>query len=622
MKRCVPNTGGLEVFDISDKPLNTPYPETSTTLNFAHPEVSPGVANLSSRNVSGKVGLSEDGFVFDPLYTAGKVYTERTLDGNRYYLSNFFSTVGERSNFDFANAPMLQFANESSFLDDGAAELHSALTYLLWIKPYTLPYFQSNTFKSKSASRVSTLMSQALNNESRPRFTVDSFGALGFQSWSMHGQVFTGDTFTNANGREIQRLDIPRIFDTGSKVATARMQLSGNGIIAKRDGVAYTDQNAGTNTNFSGTRGTSSNTFKFSSEQVVKTGVWQQVVMTLENRTGSLGIDHSDFGTTLQFYHNDTKLNTIDILSTRSEYYGGNPSFATNGLIDLSDQATFGANALPSSGIGVIQALDRASEGFRIGGTFAGDEEPYDLFKGEIAVAAVYNKALTHEEVKDNYNRIRQRFDHKERSNAKSIQVRRQGTLSQPGPENCEINGNELKEDYVTFFATESNREFMLVYLVGSDYLNIEGTSFEIVNINANVNGTYVFHGPNDAFPGNFVNTARPSYRFFRDEKKWKFNNNGSIIEETSRIRGNKVYDADYDLGSDGIISNRYSIVEFGSPPNFVNVVEAEPLITIDEDEAKIGKVYYEKDDDSFRFVLYNIKSNVKITINTIDAGA
>lgn len=624
-ERCVPNTGGLEVFDISDKPLNKPYPETSATLNFAHPEVSPGVANLSSNNVSGKVGLSEDGFVFDNLYTAGKIYSDTTIDGNKYYVSNHFSfRNNDITNFDFSNAPMLQFANESSFLDDGAAELHSALTYLLWIKPYTLPYYQSNTYKSTSASRLSTLMSQALNNESRPRFTVDSFGALGFQSWGMNGQVFTGDTFTNTNGSKIQKLDIPRIFDTGSKVATTRTQISGGSIIAKRDGVAYTDQNAGTNTNFSGTRGTNSNTFQFSSEQVVQTGVWQQVVMTLENRTGSLGIDHSDFGTTLQFYHNDTKLNTIDVLSKRTEYYGSSSNFATNGLIDLSDQATFGVNALPSSGIGVIQNLGRASEGFRIGGTFAGSEEPYDLFKGEIAVAAVYNKALTHEEVKDNYNKIRQRFDHKERSNAKSIQVRRQGTLFQPGPDNCELNGDELTEDYVTFFATESDREFMLVYLEESDYLNIEGTSFEIENVNSDVNGTYVFHGLSDSFPGNFVKVGAPAYRFFRDQKKWKFYKSGSTIEETTRVRGSKVYDANYDLGSDVVIANRASFVNNrggGQAANFVNIIEAEPLITIDEGEAKIGKVYYEKDDDSFRFVLYDIKSNVKITINTIDAG-
>lgn len=127
--------------------------------------------------------------------------------------------------------------------------------------------------------------------------------------------------------------------------------------------------------NWDGTDNSDFDTSVISDEMLISDGEWNQYAFTYRCSTGSAGVDNTDFTSTITFYHNDQELNSItndQIIYTGSQALGHD--FYLGGMFN-------------TSGTNVV-----------------------DKFQGEISIAAIYDKILTHEEIADNYNRIRGRY--------------------------------------------------------------------------------------------------------------------------------------------------------------------------------------------------------------------
>jgi hypothetical protein len=125
------------------------------------------------------------------------------------------------------------------------------------------------------------------------------------------------------------------------------------------------------------------------------------VAFTVETSTGSAGIDHSNFGNIISFYKNDKLIEKysdgvgqIDLKFELGGSITGNIDFLTSG-------ENFPRPVLLDT---------QSSADFYIGSDFSTTGNLQGVFKGEIAAAAVYAKTLSHEEIADNFRRLRGRF--------------------------------------------------------------------------------------------------------------------------------------------------------------------------------------------------------------------
>ena len=108
---------------------------------------------------------------------------------------------------------------------------------------------------------------------------------------------------------------------------------------------------------------------------------FQQIALTYSHSTGSAGIDNSDFESFIKIYHNGDLVDTINENFIRSQGTRVD-KFHLGGAHATSVQSRYNAGGTPR----------------------------YSQYKGQIALAAVYDKVLTKAEIEDNYNKIRGRF--------------------------------------------------------------------------------------------------------------------------------------------------------------------------------------------------------------------
>lgn len=108
---------------------------------------------------------------------------------------------------------------------------------------------------------------------------------------------------------------------------------------------------------------------------------FQQITLTYSHSTGSIGVDNSDFESFIKIYHNGNLVDTINENFIRQDP-GYGAKFHLGGAHRTSVQSRYDAGATPR----------------------------YNQYKGQIALAAIYDKVLTKAEIEDNYNRIRGRF--------------------------------------------------------------------------------------------------------------------------------------------------------------------------------------------------------------------
>ena len=102
---------------------------------------------------------------------------------------------------------------------------------------------------------------------------------------------------------------------------------------------------------------------------------WQQFAVTLNTFTGSIGVDDSNFGSVISFYHN------AELVSSHT------------------------IDKIPHTGIS-----DGVQNTF-LGGSHMTNGTKRRLYRGEIGVAAMYSDALSQAQIEENYNRMRGRYD-------------------------------------------------------------------------------------------------------------------------------------------------------------------------------------------------------------------
>jgi len=159
-------------------------------------------------------------------------------------------------------------------------------------------------------------------------------------------------------------------------------------------------------TNFSGMRG-SSHRFEHwaitpdSDTSSFNLNEWAQVAFTVETSTGSAGIDHSNFGNIISFYKNDKLI---------EKYSDGVGQITSN--LQLGSSITGNIDFLTSGDNFPRPILldTQSTADFYIGGDFSISGNLQGVFKGEMAAAAVYAKTLSHEEIADNFRRLKGRF--------------------------------------------------------------------------------------------------------------------------------------------------------------------------------------------------------------------
>ncbi len=114
----------------------------------------------------------------------------------------------------------------------------------------------------------------------------------------------------------------------------------------------------------------------------MSTDKFQQITLTYSHSTGSIGVDDSDFESFIKIYHNGDLVDTINENFIRQDP-GYGAKFHLGGAHRSNVQSQYNAGGTPR----------------------------YSQYKGQIALAAIYDKVLTQAEIRDNYNRIKGRFD-------------------------------------------------------------------------------------------------------------------------------------------------------------------------------------------------------------------
>ncbi len=287
-----------------------------------------------------------------------------------HWVSSDFSNFTSGKAFFNQNRSIIHVASDGDRNHIDQDELRFNLTYLAWIKPEaqnltTGKYINYPIMRARRGNEGNhiLMLKQHENGKLYPRF----------ETWSPQYQIFTG----SLGHSETDPLHIDNI---------ARPLPSG--------------------TNFSGMRG-SSHRFEHwaitpdSDTSSFNLNEWAQVAFTVETSTGSAGIDHSNFGNIISFYKNDKLI---------EKYSDGVGQITSN--LQLGSSITGNIDFLTSGDNFPRPILldTQSTADFYIGGDFSTSGNLQGVFKGEMAAAAVYAKTLSHEEIADNFRRLKGRF--------------------------------------------------------------------------------------------------------------------------------------------------------------------------------------------------------------------
>ena len=102
---------------------------------------------------------------------------------------------------------------------------------------------------------------------------------------------------------------------------------------------------------------------------------WQQFAVTLQTFTGSIGVDNSNFGSVILFYHNNT--------------------LVSSHIIDK----------IPPTGV------DDSVQNTFLGGSHMTSGHMRRQYHGEIGIAAMYSDVLSQAQIEENYIRMRGRYN-------------------------------------------------------------------------------------------------------------------------------------------------------------------------------------------------------------------